>query len=289
MSTTRFGHEQIVVLSHPVFRNLQPLLFRRADDGTAVMVVSLGAEQAVLPLSALRREFAIPGDSEDGRMLTLIEQALDYVAGLVPGESLPPEVLGDANTAFAPTRDQQRRAALRVEAALEASGADRPAPRAVAIAVEALSLVENLRSTLIERVAGFRDHTAALARAHRGESQRALAAAQIARLARVAQARLGERFAALDAADPGQLVAGPETVLPALEAGCDVLHRNRLAWTPTLDAWERLPGGAVLGDWTLLERTYRFLAPRYMSTREWQARFVETLAAPERATTQMIW
>lgn len=288
MSMTRSSREPRVALSHPVFRNLQPLVFRRAEDGTAVMIVNLGAEQAALPVGALCREFAIEPESEDGRMLALIEQALGYVAGLVPGDALPPEVLGGMSDPFRPTPEQLRRAAARLGAAPDELDAGDPAPRVPAAVVEILAVVESLRDTLIARITDFHRHAEALARAHRGESQRALTLGQVARLARVADTTLGERFGALDTT-AGRAAVAPQAAMPALEAGCDVLHRNRIAWTPTLDAWERLPGSAVLGDWTLLESTYRFLAPRYMSTREWQARFLETCATPERAAAQMIW
>ncbi len=287
MSTTSFEGERRLVLSHAVFRRLQPVLFRRAEDGQPALVASLGAEEAVLPLRALRREFGIAGDSEDGRTLGLVEQALDYVAGMRPGDPLPPEVLGDADPGAGsePTREQQRLAVLRVQAVLHAG----VSPRALAVAIRELAAVESLRGTLIERVASFRDRTGAVARAHRGESEHALAAMQVARLARIADARLGERFQAIDLVDTGLLLRAPESVLPAMRAGRDVLHRNRLAWTPTLDAWERVRGPAGTEDWPLIERTYRFLAPRYMSTTEWRTRFADTGAAPERAIPQMIW
>ncbi len=287
MPTTSFEGERKLVLSHAVFRRLQPALFRRAEDGQPALAVSLGAEEAVLPLRALRREFAIAADSEDGRMLGLVEQALDYVAGLRPGDPLPAEVLGDggAGAGFEPTREQQRRAMLRVQVALHPG----VSPRAVAVAIQELAAVESLRGTLLERVASFCDRTGAVARAHRGESEHALAATQVARLARVANARLGERFHAIDGLDTGLLLRAPDAVLPAMRAGCDVLHRNRLAWTPTLDAWERVRGPPGTEDWPLIERTYRFLAPRYMSTTEWRARFEDTGVAPECAVAQMIW
>ncbi len=279
MPTRRCDDERRIALTHAVFRSLHPVLFRRAEDGMPAMVVSLGAEEAVLPLRAVRREFGIAEDSGDGRMLALVEQALDYVAGLKPGEALPREVLGGGG--FEPTREQQRRAVLRVQEAL----GEGVSPLAVAAAIEELASVESLRATLIERVTAFRARTDALARANRGESQRALSAAQVARLARVADARLGERFGALDGVDTRVLLRTPEAVLPAMQAGRDVLHRNRLAWTPTLDAWDR----SWADDWPLVERTYRFLAPRYMSTTEWRERFESARAVPGGAVAQMIW
>jgi hypothetical protein len=82
------------VLQHPVFSTLGEPLFRRAEaDGTPVMVVKLGEREAAIPLRSLQREFSIPDDSEDGHMLALIAQSLDFVAVLHIGDKLPTEVL----------------------------------------------------------------------------------------------------------------------------------------------------------------------------------------------------
>ena len=62
------------------------------------MVVLLGDREAALPLRALQREFDIPDESEDGRMLALIAASLDFVTSLRLGDALPAEVLsGDAS------------------------------------------------------------------------------------------------------------------------------------------------------------------------------------------------
>ena len=108
MVTTRLDQERPIELAHAVFRRLRPVLFRRTEDGRAAMVARLGEGEAVLPLRALRREFGIGEDSRDGRMLALVEQALDYVACVRADEALPPEVAGDAG--FEPTREHRRRA-----------------------------------------------------------------------------------------------------------------------------------------------------------------------------------
>ena len=82
------------VLEHRVFTSFGEPLFRRAEtDGTPVMVVHLGDKEAAIPLRSLQREFSIPDDSDDGRMLGLIAQSLDFIAGLHIGDALPPEVL----------------------------------------------------------------------------------------------------------------------------------------------------------------------------------------------------
>jgi hypothetical protein len=77
-----------------VFARFGDPLFRHAEsDGTPVMVVMLGDRQAAIPLLSLQHEFSIPDDSDDGRMLGLIAQALDFVAALRIGDALPAEVL----------------------------------------------------------------------------------------------------------------------------------------------------------------------------------------------------
>jgi len=81
------------VLTHPLFTTLGEPLFRRAEtDGAPVMVVMLGEREAAIPLRSLQREFGIPDDSDDGRMLALIAQSLDFVSGLRIGDTLPAEV-----------------------------------------------------------------------------------------------------------------------------------------------------------------------------------------------------
>jgi hypothetical protein len=57
------------------------------------MVVKLGEKEAAIPLRSLQREFSIPDDSDDGRMLGLIAQSLDFMTGLRIGDPLPAEVV----------------------------------------------------------------------------------------------------------------------------------------------------------------------------------------------------
>lgn len=81
------------ILAHRMFATLGELVFRRAEgDGAPVMVVRLGDRDVVLPLRSLQREFGIADNSDDGRMLGLIADALDFVAALRIGDPLPAEV-----------------------------------------------------------------------------------------------------------------------------------------------------------------------------------------------------
>src|SRR6185437_1381318 len=78
---------QLCHLEHPVFSRVGEPMFRRAEsDNAPVMIVQLGDREAALPLRSLQREFAIPDDSADGRMLAMIAASLDFVAGLRPGD-----------------------------------------------------------------------------------------------------------------------------------------------------------------------------------------------------------
>ena len=85
-------------LEHRLFSALQEPVFRRSGDGAPALVIRLGERDASIPLPSLKREFEIPDNSSDGLMLTLIEQSLDFVSLLRPGDTLPPEILtGEAS------------------------------------------------------------------------------------------------------------------------------------------------------------------------------------------------
>jgi len=115
--TTQQDH---CLLQHRVFSRFGDPLFRRAEtDGTPVMVVLLGEREAALPLRALQREFGIPDEAEDGRMLALIAASLDFVTCLRIGDALPAEVLtGDAS--WEPSKQHLRLANARLQLQLVA-------------------------------------------------------------------------------------------------------------------------------------------------------------------------
>jgi hypothetical protein len=69
----------------------------------------------MVPLRGLQREFAIADDSSDGRMLNLIVESLDFVAGLQLGDRLPAEVLtGNASWDTKPQFRELAQARLRL-------------------------------------------------------------------------------------------------------------------------------------------------------------------------------
>jgi hypothetical protein len=110
-SATTSPSQDCCCLVHRAFTMFGDPLFRRAEsDGAPVMVVHLGEKEAAIPLVALKREFGIEDASDDGRMLDLVVQALDFIAGLRIGDPLPPEVLsgqGELGAGRRPSADCQ--------------------------------------------------------------------------------------------------------------------------------------------------------------------------------------
>jgi len=94
------------MLGEPVFR---------LSEGTRIpsMVVQLDSQDAVLPLQSVAREFRVDPASPDGQMLTLIEQALEFVVSLKLGDKLPSELNGGA-ASWEPDSQDRRIADSRV-------------------------------------------------------------------------------------------------------------------------------------------------------------------------------
>ena len=103
-----------------MFAMFQDPVFRRAEtDSAPVMGVRLGEREAVMPLRSIQREFAIPDDSSDGRMLALIAEALDFVPSLRIGDPLPPEIL-TGSASWEPEPEHLRLALTRLQMQLVA-------------------------------------------------------------------------------------------------------------------------------------------------------------------------
>ncbi len=296
-------------LANPVFTRLGPALFRRAAaDGLPSMVVPLGGDLAVLPLVALQHEFRIEESSADGRMLGLIAEALDYVAGIRIGERLPAEVLTGAASwdpeprhrataqqrlklgllawldpaaeGAAPARletDPKLRAA--VQTAFERAAAELALPGAAEVVqlveelADELSYIEALRETLLLRVQSMCGRLRTLGMDWRGNAERQTTLIQVRRLSAIALNQLGGRFAELDA-QTGEVMSTLRNIdsqRAFIRAHRDWLYRSRRAWEPVLAEWHDAP--PLLDDlaWGRLARTYQFLAPRFMAVQEWES------------------
>jgi hypothetical protein len=299
-------------LQHPVFATLGAISFRRADsDGAAAMVIQLGEREAVVPLRALQREFAIADDSEDGRMLALIAESLDYVSSLRPGDALPGEVL-DGSASWQPEarhralvaarlRDQLlawlgptangRAAQLdedagqrqRVQTAFEQAALALALPDAQAVIAlvedlaEELSYIEALRELLLRRVELMTGRVARAVAHFRGDGARLESLTQVHRLGGMALEQMVRRFREVDA-QTGEVMAALrniESQQAFIRSNRDLLYRALRGWEPILADWVALP--TLLDDafWGLVARSYQFLAPRYMPVQEWQTHGAE--------------
>jgi hypothetical protein len=300
------------LLQNPVFTRLGTATFRRAEgDGAPVMVVPFGDGFAALPLRSLQREFGIEDDSDDGRMLGLISESLDFVAGLTIGDTLPTEVL-DGHASWEPAARHQQIAVARLRlqllgwldpeaAAQEAAQSpsltrleSEPALRAgvqrafeeaakaleltgpqavielVGEIADELSYIEALRDGFLRRVQALVARLDALSNGVVNADRQATLT-RIRRLAHLAVAQIGSRFAEVDS-QTGEVLATlrhAERHRSFIRSHRDWLYRSSRAWDPVLAEWDGAMGGLDDATWMRLNRTYHFLAPRFMAVTEW--------------------
>lgn len=257
-------------LGNPAFTALGPPVFCRAEaDGAPAMVVPLGDRRAVVPLEALKEAFAIADASPDGRMLGLIADSLDFVAGLRLGDRLPPEVL-NGEASWLPEPHHRVLAEARLCRRLAAGAV--PPPALLAPLIAELAYIEALRETLLLPLRGLNRTVQSLGVDWRGSAERQETLIQVRRLTAAACRHLGERFAEIDAQ-----VAGLAAALEALDATRafvrthrDWLFRTRRAFAPILAEWQAAPALLDEPAWARLARTYQVLAPRFMPVQEWE-------------------
>ena len=320
-------------LTHPVFLSFGEPVFRRSEtDGTPVMVVKLGEREAAIPLRSLQREFSIPDDSDDGQMLGLIAQSLDFVAGLRIGDALPTEVLsGQASWNPDPLHLQIARARLQWQLVAwlnSGTGADTPAldadgllqvegdparklqvQQAFGKAAKALGLpsreavielveelaqelsyIEALRDRLLRRVKSMAEKLDRMTQAYRGDISHLETMTQVRRLTAIALQQIGLRFEELDG-QTGEVMSAlrnSSSQRTFIRSNRDWLYRTQRAWQSLLKEWDVAGTGFDEGILLLLNRTYQFLAPRFMPVTEWTSQLRP--AKDKKPTTHhMVW
>lgn len=152
-----------------------------------------------------------------------------------------------------------------------------------------LAFVEALRERLLRRVQAMVQQIERMAQALRGDSGQVETIARVRRLSGVALREISRRFGQLDA-QTGEVMATLRNLdrqRAFIRAHRDWLYRSQLAWRPVLDDWEA--SGNEVGEATrqLLNRTYRFLAPRFMPVTEWISKSQPRRAKPQ--VRQMMW
>ncbi len=309
---------QTCQLSHPGFRLLGEPVFRLSEGAqTPSMVVQMDNHAAVLPLRSIAREFNLEPDSPDGKMLKMIEEALDFVVAVRIGDTLPSELYGVAS--WDPTDSDRRVAASKmwhslvrctfaktgrsfeiktgtapgwesdpanqklareaIEAAATLLGdADPEDTRSrVAAVIAELGYIEAMRRILtrgISNVAeklmrgGPRDLPAA-----RRETMK-----QVQSLSRRGIGEITKRFDEVDLGldDVLPLLKDIKATTEALRRKRDWLFRTNHAWTPMFTDWANAGSSYDEFMWKVVERSYLFLAPRYMQYQEWSSNLIVT-------------
>jgi hypothetical protein len=306
---------EICQLSHAGFRMLGEPVFR-LSEGTRVpsMVVRLESHEAVLPLRSVAREFGVTPESGDGQMLTLIEQALDYVVSLRLGDKLPSELNGGA-ASWEPTEQDRRTAASRVRhnlvrcvfarigraVAIKGGAAtgweDEPNNRTLLLEAvdgaasliesaeageitsrlsalnEEMACIEYMRRTLIRNIDGLRDKLLRID-VTQVPTSRQDTVKQVQALTRRGLTEITNRFDEVDLRLDEILAMLSD--LPAAVAWLrrqrDWLFRTNHAWGAVFADWASAPSHFDDFLWKVVERTYLFLAPRFMSFQEWTVR-----------------
>jgi hypothetical protein len=315
------------ILQHRVFASFAAPLFRRAaSDGAPVMVVQLGEREAAIPLRSLQREFTITDESDDGCMLALIAQSLDFISVLRIGDPLPAEVLTglaswepnathlkiakarlqwqlvawlsggtgadtlalDAEALLQVADDPARKAQVQQAFSKAADTLGLPSREAVVQLVEELAqelaYIEALRDRLLRRVKIMAQKLNRMAQTYRGDGSHLETLTQVRRLTLIALQQISRRFDALDA-QTGEVMSAlrnAETQRVFIRSNRDWLYRTQRAWQALLSEWEVAGIGFDEGILLLLNRSYRFLAPRFMPVTEW-----ESLTRPSKRSNHM--
>jgi len=157
-------------------------------------------------------------------------------------------------------------------------------------AVHEMSYIDALRARLLGRVTQLHERLEALLQNAVNKQSRLELIKRVRRLAGIGLDRISARFDALNeqVADLLGLLLNIDTRRPVIHRHRDWLHCSLRAWEGILTAWDSASAAWSGSTLPLLNRTYRFLAPRFMPMQEWllsgRAR-----SQDEAAPTQMVW
>ncbi len=188
---------------------------------------------------------------------------------------------------------RQQVAAATEQAARELGLPDRgDVVRLLETLAEELSYIEALREGLLNRVNSMVARIERFNRGGRINQKRTEMLTQVRRLSATALKQLIKRFDDIDAHTQDVMTAlgNIENERSLIRSSRDWLYRLSLAWEPLLQNWEETGGLPDNDLWLLMERTYRFLAPRHMPVQEWHA-FVadQRRGQQKRIGTVMTW
>ena len=134
-----------------------------------------------------------------------------------------------------------------------------------------LAYIEALRDRLLRRVTAMADKLNRMAQTYRGDASHLETLTQVRRLTGAALKQIGHRFEELDA-QTGEVMAAlrnADSQRTFIRSNRDWLYRTQRAWQSLLAEWDVAGIGFDEGILQLLNRSYQFLAPRYMPVTEW--------------------
>jgi hypothetical protein len=222
-------------------------------------------------------------------------QLVAWIGGAtdVEGAQITPQMLIVAveDPAIRPRVEEGLR---RAAAQLEIEGGGKAVAQLIEEVAIELSYFEALRDWLLDRVRSMAKRLLRLVQDMSSfAASRRETLVQVVRLAGTAAIDLGQQFDAIDAktADIIAILQDLERQRDALRPDRDRLYSVFRAWEPILKAWDTLPDTLPKesdGVWKIIDDSYRFLAPRYMSVQEWQS-FLAGSEKIERNKTVMTW
>lgn len=135
-----------------------------------------------------------------------------------------------------------------------------------------LAYIEALRDFLLLPLRNTGRKLDLISQGRRGEGANTDTLLQVRRLCSAGLQRIGARFAAVDKLTENIVTAlsGGSGQQLLIRSNRDWLYRTQRAFAPILDEWERAPADIDGDFWNRLSRTYRYLAPRFMSVQEWR-------------------
>jgi hypothetical protein len=274
--------------------------------------VDLGELKAALTLPTLAREFSLHSETDDGKLLEVVEKGLRYVKIIRPGDSIPREILdGTSSWSVEPVHEETARARLLVSVAAWASdeppwtsdphrlrklatdpeiaakaeaGMGRLAARvgladaaAVRERVEALArelaYIEALRAR-VGKVQSIERKLADAGRIYRNDRTVAADLQRIQALFRAPVAELEEILDAVDAqsGDVASALKGPAQHVEFVRAMRDDINQKLLKWDEIVARWEKIPAERGAEIESEFKRTYQFVARHFPQRSTWSLR-----------------
>lgn len=157
-----------------------------------------------------------------------------------------------------------------------------------------LAYIEALRDRLLRRVRSVSvklESNPGTAFGLRRSPARLETLTQVRRLFGKALKQIAARFDELDA-QTGEVMSAlrnTDSQRIFIRSNRDWLYRSQRAWEPLLRDWDHATGMLDEGFGSLLNRSYQFLAPRFMAVTEWTMQTRQHPRKKDPKNTQMVW